>query len=175
MPPKGKLTPKQALFVKEYVVDLNATQAAIRAGYDPTKARYTSCRLLATNVNIQAAIQKEKEKRNARVEISQDWVLKRLKIVAKRCLEEIPVTDREGNEIGSWKFEAAGANKALELLGKHLAMFTEKVESKNKSEQTTRVILEGYDPNDPAAVRRAFKEVLGVAPGSFLIGKDDPT
>lgn len=122
-----KLPPKQVLFVKEYLVDFVGAQAAIRAGYAPKNARITAAKLL-TSPNIQAAVKEETDKRAARIEISQDWVLKRLKRVAKRCLEDIPVTDREGNEIGVYKFEAAGANKALELIGKHLKMFTDKVE-----------------------------------------------
>jgi phage terminase small subunit len=161
------------LFVKEYLVDHNASQAAIRAGYAP-KTAYSIGHELLKKPEIQAALKEENDKRDARTELSADWVLSRLKIVALRCMEEVPAIDKEGNEIGVFTFNPQGANKALELLGKHLALFIDKVESKNKSEQTTRVILEGYDPNDPAAVRRAFKEVLGVAPGSFLIGKDDP-
>lgn len=55
------LTPKQARFVDEYLIDLNATQAAIRAGYNPTNADVTGPRLLG-NVGVAAAIAERREK-----------------------------------------------------------------------------------------------------------------
>jgi phage terminase small subunit len=68
------LTPKQALFVQEYLVDLNATQAAIRAGYSKRTAKSAGQRLL-TNVDTAKAISKAQEKRSERTEIEQDRVL----------------------------------------------------------------------------------------------------
>jgi len=70
----GKLTPKQAKFVEEYLLDLNATQAAIRAGYKPSQARFIGCENL-TKPNIAEAIQVQMEARSKRTEISQDRVL----------------------------------------------------------------------------------------------------
>lgn len=70
----GKLTPKQAKFVEEYLLDLNATQAAIRAGYKPSQARFIGCENL-TKPNIAEAIQTQMEARSQRTEISQDRVL----------------------------------------------------------------------------------------------------
>ena len=66
-------TAKKALFVQEYLVDLNATQAAIRAGYSEKTARSQGQRLL-TNVDIKTAIAKAKKERADRLEISQDRV-----------------------------------------------------------------------------------------------------
>ena len=68
------LTPKQAAFVAEYLIDLNGTQAAIRAGYSAKTANEQSTRLLA-NVHINAEIQKAKLARSERTEITQDRVL----------------------------------------------------------------------------------------------------
>ena len=71
---KKKLPEKQCLFCKEYLVDLNATQAAIRAGYSPKTSMQQGQRLL-TRPEIQAALQKEMDKRAKRVEVTADEVL----------------------------------------------------------------------------------------------------
>jgi len=76
-----KLTPKQEMFCKEYLVDLNATQAATRAGYSEKTAQEQAARLLS-NVIIQAEIQARMEKRVDRTEITQDKVLMELAILA---------------------------------------------------------------------------------------------
>lgn len=74
---KGKkLTPKQQAFADEYLKDLNGTQAAIRAGYSPKTANEQAARLLA-NVSVQEAIREAMDKRQKRLEISADMVLKR--------------------------------------------------------------------------------------------------
>lgn len=72
-----KLTPKQALFVKEYIVDLNGAQAAVRAGYSQRTAAPQAARLL-TNVNVQKAILEAQNKRVNNLDISAEYVLKRL-------------------------------------------------------------------------------------------------
>ena len=71
------LTAKQQRFVDEYLIDLNATQAAIRAGFSAKTARQAGNRLL-TNVDIQQAIQAGMEARSGRVAITQDMVLREL-------------------------------------------------------------------------------------------------
>jgi phage terminase small subunit len=76
-----ELTLKQERFIEEYLIDLNATQAAIRAGYSEKTARSQGQRLL-TNVDIQEAIQKAMNKRSKRTEITQDRVLQELAKVA---------------------------------------------------------------------------------------------
>jgi len=131
------VTPKQARFVEEYLIDLNATQAAIRAGYSAKTAEVQGPRLLG-NVRVAAAIRAAQDDRSDRVEITQDWVLSRLASVAERCLQAEPVYDRkgdrvmvetpDGDEAPAFTFNAAGANGALGLLGKHLGMFKDKVE-----------------------------------------------
>lgn len=70
------LNAKQLCFVREYLVDLNATQAAIRAGYSERTANEQGARLLA-NVSVQAEIQKGMAEREKRTEITQDMVLRR--------------------------------------------------------------------------------------------------
>ncbi|MCX8129759.1 MAG: terminase small subunit [Clostridia bacterium] len=130
-----KLTTKQRLFVKEYLVDLNATQAAIRAGYSENTARFIAAENL-TKPNIQEAIQEAIKQREDKIDINSQWVLKRLVELSERCMQGTPVYDKEGNETGEWKFEANAANRSLELIGKHLGMFTDKVESKVTAENT---------------------------------------
>jgi len=72
-----RLTQKQRHFVQEYLVDLNATQAAIRAGYSERTAHVQGPRLLG-NVRVQVAIQEALKKREQRTEITQDRVLTEL-------------------------------------------------------------------------------------------------
>lgn len=71
------LTAKQRAFVWEYLIDLNATKAAIRAGYSEKTAHSQGPRLLE-NVGIAASIEKAKAQRSERTQIDADWLLKRL-------------------------------------------------------------------------------------------------
>lgn len=124
---------KQKMFVKEYLIDLNATQAAIRAGYSKSTATKIAHQLL-TKLDIQAAINHEVDARSKRVEISADYVLANIVEINERCMQRVPVMryDREEKCMvqvkdesgqGVWQFDAAAALKANELLGKHLKMF----------------------------------------------------
>ena len=76
-----KITEQQKIFCAEYIIDLNATQAAIRADYSKKTARSKGCQLL-TKVNIQNEIQKLKAERSERVQIEADSVVKELAKVA---------------------------------------------------------------------------------------------
>lgn len=71
------LTDKQEMFCREYLVDLNATQAAIRAGYSDKTARSQANRML-TNVDIEKRIQELMNNRSDRLDVDADYVLKRL-------------------------------------------------------------------------------------------------
>ena len=82
------LTPKQQRFVEEYLIDLNATQAAIRAGYSEKTANEQASRLLA-NVNVSAAVQAAMQERSKRTEITQDEVLRRWWELANVDVNEI--------------------------------------------------------------------------------------
>lgn len=129
-----KLTDKQAAFVREYLVDLNATQAAIRAGYSERTAYSVGQRLLK-KVEIQRAVAAAQAKRAQRVEVTQDYVISNLVEIVERSMQRAPVTNRKGEQIKDskgrdvWCFDAKGANRALELLGKHLGVFTDKVQT----------------------------------------------
>ncbi len=82
------LTARQQRFVAEYLVDLNATQAAIRAGYSARNADKIGSQLLG-KTGISAEIARAKEARNARTGIDADWVLRRLAQDATADLAEI--------------------------------------------------------------------------------------
>lgn len=138
-----KLSPRQQRFVAEYLVDLNQTQAAIRAGYAPKTARNQAARLMA-NVNIQDAIQKARQKREIRTEIRQDQVLQELARIAfadysdfvKVAGGKVMLTDTDRLKAtqraalsqiedgpSGVKLKLYDKLRALELIGKHLGMF----------------------------------------------------
>ena len=110
---------KQKQFCEEYIIDLNGTQAAIRAGYSEKTANRIASELLS-KLDIQEYIQNIKNKRSERVKYSQDELMRDILEVKNRCLQANPVLDKEGNEIGVWKFDSNGANKALDMLAKHV-------------------------------------------------------
>ncbi|GAB6096412.1 terminase small subunit [Desulfatiferula olefinivorans] len=107
-----KLTAKQEMFVNEYIIDLNATQAAIRAGYSPKTAAEQGVRLLR-NIKVQEAIQAAMAERAERTDLKADTVVDELKTVAFVPLHEI------SERGGSWAVKV----RALELLMKHLGLF----------------------------------------------------
>ena len=121
------LTAKQEAFCEEYMIDLNATQAAIRAGYSEDTARFIGCENLA-KPNIADRLAELKAERSARVLVDADYVINGLLSVHKRCMQEEAVTDKEGGSTGEYKFEHSGATRSLELLGKHLGIFSEKLD-----------------------------------------------
>ncbi len=146
-----KLTDKQKKFVEEYLIDLNATQAAIRAGYSPKTANEQGARLLA-NVSIQEAISKAMAERSRRTGINQDRIVQELARIAfvkitdvvdpdgeintnasdddLACIESYKVEDSDSVNGSSSKREVKLASKikALELLGKHVGMWNDKIQ-----------------------------------------------
>src|SRR4051812_42447033 len=149
------LTPKQTAFVREYLVDLNATQAAVRAGY----SRKTAEKIGSENLRkpeVAKALQAAMDKRAERVELTADLVLRELLSHAlfdpatlydadgrMKKLAEIPLAARrsitalETDELGedqgigiTRKVKYSDRLKALELLGRHLKLFTDRLEVK---------------------------------------------
>lgn len=167
------LTDKQKRFCEEYLIDLNATQAAIRAGYSSKTAEQTASRLLR-NVKVQEYIAKRQKELSRSTEITQERVIKELALIAfsnnadyahvveKKLQVEaggtlVDVMDKDGNPVmyrtvepvlteelteeqkralavikkgrDGLEVKSCDKVKALELLGKHLGIFTDKIEA----------------------------------------------
>ena len=132
---KPEMTDKQAAFVCEYLVDCNAKQAAIRAGYSPHTAGQRGFDLLR-DPRVSAAIQQAKAARAEKVGRTAEDVL--------RDIIAVTVQAREKGDLKT-------ALKGLELQGRHLGMFLDKVES--------RSVMEVIDKTQrDAAVRAALLE-----------------
>lgn len=91
---QGKLTAKQQRFVEEYLVDLNGTQAAIRAGYSSRGADVAAVRLLG-NARVSTAIQARRVKLSQKLEITQERVLQELARIAFADMRDLFVWDAE--------------------------------------------------------------------------------
>lgn len=152
---------------------MDATRAAVKAGYSPSAAP----RLMKTPA-VAAAIEDRLEQRMSRLEITQDWVLKRLMQIANadprkafhpdgcvksiheldddlaaavQGIDSVEVRADEESRVEIKKLRLWDKLKALELLGRHLAMFTDRVEEKR---DTTIMVIDPYageseDDKDP--------------------------
>lgn len=140
------MTPKQQRFVLEYLIDLNATQAAIRAGYAPANANVEGSRLLA-NANIANAIAEAQAKRSSKLEVTADRVVQEYARIAFArmsdyvsfgpdgvtvkdldyltpdqiaAIAEVSETKTQGG--GSVRFKLHDKLRALDALSKHLGL-----------------------------------------------------
>jgi len=165
---KNKFTVKQERFCQEYIIDLNATQAAERTGYSK-KTAYSQGQRLLKNVEIQARIQELMKERSERTEINQDMVIKELAklgfstmndfatwgktgVALIESLELTPdqaacvseVSETVTKDGGTVRFKLHDKKGSLELLGKHLGMFKEQLEHSGE------IIFREFDqPNIP--------------------------
>lgn len=142
---------KQKRFCEEYLIDLNATQAAIRAGYSPKGASVRGSRLL-TNAKVRARIDAAMAEQSKRTGVNADRVVRELARIAFVNPTEVIDTDKvkvlpnaskdNTAAIASVKVKTSNSdtgksvereirfhdkNKALELLGRHLGMFNDKL------------------------------------------------
>lgn len=159
------MTKKQKRFVEEYLIDLNATQAAIRAGYSPDTAQQMGSENLSKPV-IKKAIDKAIAERSRRTGINQDRVIQEIAKLAflnpidvidmdeatikgeanrddTACIAsvKVKVIPGEDGNITEREVKTYDKLKALELLGKHLGMFTDKL----KMEGNVPVVIMGDD------------------------------
>lgn len=137
-----KLTAKQAAFVHEYLVDLNATQAAIRAGYSVKTARFIGTENLS-KPNIAAAIAEAQTARAERLQVTAEEVLERLVEIARGEVRT-EVSTKAG--IVDLPPNFSERTRALELLGKHLGMFTDRLDVTSGGQPLKAYI--GFDPED---------------------------
>ena len=150
------LTPKQQRFVAEYLIDLNATQAAIRCGYSAKTAKQQGSRLL-THVDIQAAVAEKATRQLETVDLSATRILEEMRRLALADVRGLfdehgnlrplhLLTDEQAASVAGveviiknakagdgqtdtvHKIKVWDKPKALEMLGKHLGLFQERVE-----------------------------------------------
>ena len=124
------MTPKQEAFVREYLIDMNASAAYRRAGYISGNADVNGPRLLG-NAGIRVALQAAMDARSKRTEISADYVLTTIRDTVERCRQAVPVYEKQGGEMvptGEFEFDSTAVLRGCELLGKHLKLFTDKTE-----------------------------------------------
>ena len=159
------LTAKQAAFAREYLIDLNATQAAIRAGYSAKTAQEQSSRLLS-NAIVASAVQAGMDKRAEKVELTAEAVLDEIKKLAfsnmldytsvqadglmyvdmtaltreqAAAIQEVNIdeyiegTGEDGRPVKKVKVKLYDKRGSLELLGKHLKLFTDRIEVHDES------------------------------------------
>jgi len=169
------MTAKQERFCQEYVVDLNGTQAAIRAGYCKTGARQTACVLL-TNPNIQKKVEFLQAEIASSLEITAERVLRELARLAFADLSEIVKIGKDGRvkvtpteqmtedqrraiqsvsqTADGIKVKFADKLRALELVGKHIGLFVERIEIQKPRESeglTEAQLLEIVNGDDQQA------------------------
>ena len=162
----SKLTDKQEAFCQEYVVDMNGTKSAIRAGYSEKTANRIASNLLS-KVDIQQRIAEFKQERCQRVQIDADWVLMAAKKIYDRCMQEEPILDRDGKPVtvfdgsgeivAAYKFDSSGANKALDTIGKHVnvnAFGTIKAEPEDQEATSLTINFGVNSPVDEVKVTR---------------------
>jgi len=143
------LSPKQRRFVDEYMIDLNATQAAIRAGYSAKTAKAQSSQLLS-RTQIADAIAAAQSARSERTQITADWVLARLVSEADADVADLYTEDGALKPVNEWpeiwrkglvagldveeikvegvtigvirKIKLSDRIKRIELIGKHVSV-----------------------------------------------------
>ncbi len=162
-----KLTPKQAAFAEEHAIDMNATRAAIRAGYSKRTAKEQATRLLS-NVHVAAAFAEGRAARSERTGITADRVQQGLAAIAfadprklfdasggmrpmheldddTRAALVIEVTqgaDADGNPTFTRKVKFAEKLRALEMLGKHLGLFRDRLEIAGSAENPIQILIQ---------------------------------
>jgi len=176
-PPKSvldnlKLTPKQRLFVQEYLIDLNAKQASIRAGYSPANAEFQGHQLI-NNPKVKYAIELAMYEREQRTKVTQDRVVQELAKIAflnpTDVINEYDASIRNGatredtaaissirvrrtpskNGMGvEREIKLHDKIRALELLGKHLGLFNDKLNV--TADAVVRIVDDLSDSKDDA-------------------------
>jgi phage terminase small subunit len=189
------LTPRQHIFVLEYLKDLNATAAARRAGYSEATAHQQGPRLLA-NVGVAAAIQKAMQARERRCEVKADNVLRELALVAFSRVKDYvewggtlgvtlkpsaSLTDDQQAAVaevsqsrsangGTLRFKLHDKVAALEKLGKHLGLFTDRHEITGTLRMEHEVDLSRLSDDQ----LEQLEQILAAARGGSLEGTLSP-
>ncbi len=140
--PKPSLNPRQQRFVDEYIIDNNATQAYIRAGYSPNGAHVSSCQLLA-KPKVSEHIAIAQQKRGERLQVKQDDVIREIldAIEVAKVGDYVLDTTQTPVVVDGERLRKPATGhvlKGAELLGRHLGMFTDKqvIEKRELADQT---------------------------------------
>lgn len=182
---KKGLTPKQSMFVKEYLIDLNATQAAIRAGYSKKNAGKIGPELIG-KTRIAAEVQKAISKRSEKTEVTAERVIQELSKLGfsnlmnyfkltgdgdpyidladltpeqAASLTEIQVEDyvdgrgEDARAVKRVKIKVADKKGALELLGKHLGLFTDKIDLTSGG-----LVIKMWSPSDEKKKKKSAEK-----------------
>lgn len=161
-----RLTERKKLFCAEYIVDMNATRAAVRAGYSEHTAQEQSSRLLST-VIVQNEITRLMSERIQKCNLTADYVLFGIVEVVERCKQARPVLDKKGRpvlaldeETGElrpvYQFDASNALKGKELLGRYLKLFGDKDHSAQNNTAITQININ----TDPETAARIYKDMI---------------
>lgn len=155
----AKLTAKQEAFCLEYLIDLNATQAAIRAGYSEKTASETGYENLR-KPQIAERITELKVERSENTKIDAAWVLVSAKKVFDRCMQQEKLTNRDGSPMmcktedgelaAAYRFDSTGANKALDTIGKHVEVqaFLDKSKVEHSLSNDFDSLMSGLDDEE---------------------------
>ena len=147
---------KHERFAQEYILDYNATAAALRTGYKESNARAQGSTLL-TNPNILARVRELQQEQAKRLAISADMVVLETLKTYQKCLSPTPVLQRnektgKWEHVGVYAFDSKGALKALEMLGRCTGAFDRKQdpgdEGNNLMDQILAATGEDVSTND---------------------------
>ncbi len=116
------MTSQKMQFCDEYLKHLNATKAALTAGYSQKTAGQIGHNLLQ-EAEVQAYISERQERVMRKLDWSFEKLLMKFGEVADKCMQAEPVRDSQGTPTGEFKFDASNVNRAYENIGKHLGFF----------------------------------------------------
>ena len=168
MPNAKTLTEKQKLFCREYILDLNASQAAERAGYSARCSKEQGYRLL-TYAHVQEELSDLIKSREARLEITSDFVLQTIVETIQRCSQGEQIINRQGvpvlgtdlqtgDERPLYKYDSTSVLRGAELLGRHLRLFSDRVEHAGPNNGPIELITAETTPERAAELYRRMIE-----------------
>lgn len=118
------LTIEQEAYARGRAMGMNQAEAAKAANINVKPATLDKWeKNLAIRNRIQELSAAMAENAILSTGLTREWVIDRLMIVVDRCMQSQPVKDKEGNNTGEWKFDSAGANQALRMLGDTVGLF----------------------------------------------------
>jgi phage terminase small subunit len=129
------MTPRRRTFCRLIAAGRHtAYAAAIEAGYSERTAAMQASRLLTKDKNKEY-IEQLREQYDKNVDVSAQWIREQLISVYQKCTEGTPVVDARGEEVGVWRFDSSGANKALDTLNRMSGNYEK--DNTQKSSQVT--------------------------------------